>query len=128
MSEGLSKNQYEELQRQMNAGFELQKQDHEDPERGPIVQQVRAVQNAAYKNFGNEKSTLYPEFKAFQDSFLEHFGSNEARRYRLYHVIISSTPSGNTDLFDAEGEWSIGAAMQKLAETYGVVYDDAQAA
>ena len=128
MSEGLSKNQYEELQRQMNAGFELQKQDNEDPERGPIVQQVRAVQNAAYKNFGNEKSTLYPEFKAFQDSFLEHFGSNEARRYRLYHVIIGSTPSGNEDLFDAEGEWSIAEAMQRLAKEHHIEYTDTERA
>ncbi len=128
MSEGLQKNQYEELQRQMNAGFELQKQDNEDPERGPIVQQVRAVQNAAYKNFGNEESTLYPEFQEFQKSFGEHFGRAEAQRYRLYHVIISSTPPGNADLFDAKGEWSIAAAMQKLAEKHHIEYPDAQAA
>lgn len=128
MSEGLPEKKYEEFERQMNAGFELQKQDSEDPERGPIVRQTRALVSAAYKNYGNEKSTLYPELNAFQKSFAEHFGRAEAQRYRLYHVIIGSTPSGNSDLFDAEGEWSIAAAMQKLAENYDVKYVDAQAA
>lgn len=127
MNEGLSKNQYEEFQRQMNAGFELQKQDNEDPERGPVVRQVRAVRDAAYKNYRDEKSTLYPELSAFQKSFAEHFGKPEAQRYRLYHIIIGSTPSGNSDLFDAEGEWSIAAAMQKLAEKHHIEYTDTQA-
>lgn len=115
-----------EFQRSKEAGLELQRKDNEDPERGPIVQQVRAVMSAASKN--HSENPLYNEVSLFQKSFLKHFGETEARRYHLLHASLGSTSPGNADLFDAEGEWSIGAAMQKLAETYGVVYDDAQAA
>jgi len=118
MSEGLP-GKYEEFQRQMNAGFELQKQDSEDPERGPIVRQVRALVSAAYKNYKDSNSP-YSELSSFQNAFVEHFGRAEAQRYRLYHVIIGSTPPGNADLFDAEGDWSIAGAMQNLVEKYHI--------
>lgn len=111
----------------MELGFELQKQDNEDPERGPIVRQVRALVSAAYRNHRDENSP-YNELSSFQRSFAEHFGRTEAQRYRLYHVIIGSTPPGNADLFDAEGEWSIAQVMQGLAEKYRVGYTDAKAA
>lgn len=127
MSEGLPEKKYEEFERQMNAGFELQKQDNEDPRRGPIVRQVRALVRAAYKNHRDENSP-YNELGLFQKSFVEHFGKTEAQRYRLYHVIIGSTPPGNADLFDAEREWSIAEAMQHLAEKYRIGHVDAEAA
>ena len=117
MSEGLPEKKYEELERQTNLGLELQRQDAEDPERGPIVRQVRAVFAAAYKSY-KDKNSPYKDLSLFQNSFVDHFGAAEAHRYRLYHLIIGSTPPGNTDLFDAEGEWSIAEAMQKLAEKY----------
>ena len=127
MSEGLPEKKYEEFQRQMNAGFELQRQDNDDSKRGPIVRQVRALVRAAYKNHTDENSP-YNELSSFQSAFAEHFGKTEAQRYRLYHVIIGSTPPGNADLFDAEGEWSIAEAMQNLAEKYRIGYIDAEAA
>lgn len=127
MSEGPPENRYEKFQQEMNAGFELQKQDNEDPEHGPVVRQVRALVSAAYKNHRDINSP-YSELSSFQSAFAEHFGRTEAQRYRLYHVIIGSTPPGNADLFDAEGEWSIAQAMQGLAEKYRVGYSDAKAA
>lgn len=124
MSEKSPEDKYAEFNRQMNAGLELQKQDDEDAERGPIVRQVRAVVTEAYKNHRDENSA-YDELRSFQDSFAEHFGRIEAQRYRLYHVIIGSTPSGSADLFDAEGEWSIVSEMRKLAEKYNIPLEEA---
>lgn len=124
MSEGPPENIYEKFQQEMNAGLELQKKDTEDPDRGPIVRRVRALILAAYKNHKDSDSP-YHELSSFQHAFIEHFGRNEAQRYRLYHVIIGSTPPGNADLFDAEGEWSIADAMQNLAEKYRVDYSEA---
>ncbi len=116
----------EEVRRNRDAGLELQRKDNEDPERGPIVQQVRAVMSAANKNYS--ENPLYNELLSFQKSFLEHFGKSEAQSYRLFHASLGSTPPGNADLFDAEGEWSIAQAMQNLAEKYRVSYTDAKAA
>ncbi len=118
----------EEIRRQNKAGLELRKLDDEDPERGSIVQQVRAIERALWKYSGNENSIPYSEFEAFKRSFLEHFGKTEARRYRLFHVILGSTPPGNADLFDAEGEWSIAEAMQNLTEKYHIDHIDTKAA
>ena len=108
---------YERARRLNDAGFELQKQDNEDFERGPIVRHAHAVMHTAYKNRG---SPLFKDFNFFQKNFIEHFGSKEANRYRLFHYIIGSSPSGENDLFDAEGEWSVAAAMRKLAEKYHI--------
>ena len=127
MSEGLPENKYEEFQQEMNAGLELQKKDLEDSERGPIVRRVRALILAAYEGHKDSNSP-YQELSSFQHAFIEHFGRIEAQRYRLYHVMISSTPPGNADLFDAEGEWSIAEAMRNLAEKYHIGYIDAKAA
>lgn len=101
------------------AGLELQRQDKEDPKRGPIVRQVRAVHEEAYRHY-EKKGTIFDDFDSFEKSFAGHFGQKEAWRYRLYHLITGSTPPGTADLFDAEGEWSIAAKMRELAEKYHV--------
>ncbi|MDE1919777.1 MAG: hypothetical protein KGH56_03780 [Patescibacteria group bacterium] len=108
---------YEMARRLNDAGFELQRQDNEDPVRGSIVRHARAVMHAAYTN---HEDPLFEDLSLFQRKFIEHFGSKEAGRYRLFHYIIGSSPSGEHDLFDAEGEWSIAGAMRKLAEKYHI--------
>ena len=125
MSEGLPIKNYDKFQQQMNAGLELQRQDNEDPERGSVVRRVRAVVSAAYKNHRDSNSP-YAELTSFQNSFAEHFGRDEALRYRLYHLIISGSPPQEADLFDfvdakdAKEKWSIALAMQNLAEKYHI--------
>lgn len=101
------------------AGFELQKKELEDPERGPTVRQVRAVLSAANKNY-NEDGSFYNELSTFQASFIEHFSRTEAKRYRLFHYLIGSTPPIEADLFDGEGEWSIAGKTHDLAEKYHI--------
>jgi len=119
--------QLREYQEQMAVGQELQRQDREDPVRGPIVRMVRMVVLEASKTV-MEKDSAYAELSAFWNAFLEHFGSDEARRYRLFHIIIGSTPPSTADLFDAEGEWSIALKMQEFTEKYGFGQVDAEAA
>lgn len=116
-----------EYQEQMVAGQELQRQDREDPERGPIVRAVRVATIEASKRVA-EKDSPYNELEVFRNAFMEHFGSQEARRYRLFHIIIGSTPPSTSDLFDADGEWSIATKMQELSEKYGMGEVDAEAA
>lgn len=108
-----------EEREQNNAGFKLVEEDNADSERGPIARKVRTVRNAAFKNF-IDKGPLSEDFIFFQKLFLEHLGFTEAYRYRLFHIIIGSSPPWNADLFDAEGKWSIAEAMRKLAEKYHI--------
>lgn len=116
-----------EYQEQKAAGEELLKQDAEDPERGPIGQAVRfAVIEAGKRTVG--KDSPYEGLVAFRAAFVKHFGNQGARRYRLFHVLIGSTPPPTSDLFDAEGEWSIAEAMQHLVEKYRIGHVDAEAA
>lgn len=97
-------------------GRELVRQDGEDPERGPLVRLVCSVMKAA--RYG---TPLYKEIETFYTAFSSHFkNEKEAKRYRLYHIVIGSTPSGMADLFDTEGEWSIAAKMRELAEKYHI--------
>lgn len=98
--------------------MELVRQDEADPMRGPVRRRVQAVYEAAYRA-GNE-SPFFREFQEFQFAFRDHFGQEEALRYRLFHLIIGSGPMGSADLFDAEGEWSIAAKTEELAQKYGV--------
>ncbi len=111
-----------ELEREQNdAGFKLVEKDKADPERGPIVRLVRAVYKAAYKDLLTH-GPLFGEFDLFRKSFVEHFGLTEATRHRLYHIIIGSGPLEKSDLFDAEGEWSVAENMRKLALKYHIDY------
>ena len=119
MSEGLPEDKYKEFNQLMEGGFELQKQDSEDPERGPVVREMHAIVEAIYKNH-RDNIPPYEDLSSFQHAFLEHFGRAEAQRYRLYHLIIGSSPPGDSDLFDADGEWSIAEAMRKLVEKYHI--------
>lgn len=106
--------------RQLNAaGFKLMEEDKADLERGPIVRLVHAVFHAAYEKYG-DKDSPFGDLSLFQKSFVTHFGDTEALQYRLYHLIIGSSPPGNTNLFDAEGEWSIAEKMRELAKKYHI--------
>lgn len=105
----------EAFARESAAGFKLVEEDKADPERGPIVRLAKAVGKAAAR-FG---TPLYEELNTFCIAFAQHF-EKDARRYRLYHVIIGSGPRGTADLFDAEGEWSIAAKMRELAQKYNI--------
>lgn len=99
----------------LKAGFKLQEQDRNDPERGPLVQEARAVMREVYKN-----PALYEEYMDFCDAFKAHFSSEEAQKYRLYHAFIGSTPPGTADRFDAEGAWSIAGKIREFTEKYHI--------
>ncbi|MDO8741954.1 MAG: hypothetical protein Q7J45_00245 [bacterium] len=125
--ESLLERSFREYQEQKAAGEELLRQDAEDSERGPIGQAVRfAVIEAGKRNVG--KDSPYEGLVAFRAAFMEHFGNQGARRYRLFHVLVGSTPPPTSDLFDAEGEWSIAKAMQNLVQKYSLGEVDAEAA
>ena len=98
-----------------DAGFELQRQDREDPERGPVVRQVRALLRAALAS-----KALRAEIEMFYTDFIGHFGDTEARKHRLLHLLIGSSPLGTANIFDAEGEWSIAAKTRSLARDYDI--------
>ena len=107
-----------------NAGFKLVEEDKADPERGPIVRLVRAVYRAAYKDLLTH-GPLFKDFDLFRQSFIKHFDTTEAQRYRLYHIIIGSGPAPDTDFDfvdppDAKEKWSIAENMKKLAEKYHI--------
>jgi len=118
-----------ELEREQNdASFKLIEEDKADPERGPVVRLVHAVFRAAVDDYidksknSTDKSPLFDDFELFKKSFIEHFKNTdtEAKRYRLYHIIIGSSSPWNTDLFDAEGKWSIATKMRELATKYHI--------
>ena len=103
-----------ELRKLMDDGIELKRQDEADPVRGPIVLLARRVFREAVLG-GNKK--FVEEFETFRNSFSNQFANpEEARRYRLYHYLIGSTPPGTADLFDSEGEGSLAEGVRKLAE------------
>lgn len=116
--------QYQEEEQKI---AELIRQDNVGPDRGPTTRFVRMVMSKINK-MGVEKDSPYEELQSFRNAFMEHFGENDARRYRLFHVITSSTPPATSDLYDAEDEWSIVAKFQKLSEKYGIGQVDAEAA
>lgn len=116
-----------EFQERKDTGSKLVEGDKTDPERGPIVRLVRKTSLAAGKDYAekisknpSERSQFFDDFQAFVQSFLGHFGPTEARRYRLYHIIIGSSPLGDANLFDAEGEWSVATKMSELAKKYNI--------
>lgn len=105
------------------------KEDMADPVRGPIVKMVREVNHAAAERDFNDP--LFLEWGELQQSFPRQFGdstwtpqmrSDEAKRYRLYHFAIGSTPEG--DLFDTEGDNSLANGFRKIAERYGIQTDN----
>ncbi len=106
------------------AGSDLKERDLADPVRGPIVRLAKKVFFEAYKAaFAEDTEAFYEEFRALQDSFTKQFSDpREARRYRLYHYIVGSTPEKNSDFFDAEGEGavSIAEAVRALAKKHGI--------
>ena len=114
-----SEDLFARIRQASEAGSKLEEADRADRERGPVVQLVRVVYRAAYKN-SLTKGPLFNEFHLFQKSFIEHFGGTEAQRYRLYHIIVGSGPFGDANLFDAEGEWSIATKMRELAKKYNI--------
>ncbi len=127
MSERLpigGENELEIHQRKAASIQELQKQDLEDPERGPSVRMARKVCLAAYSK--PKENPLFDELASFQRSFIAHFGRADAQRYRLFHYMTGSTPNEDVDLFDfvdpddAEERWSIATAMQNLSEKYHI--------
>lgn len=126
-NDALLESRLKEFREQMAAGQELQRQDKEDPVRGPIVRSVRQFVLEASKR-SMEENSPYTELASFRNAFMEHFGNDTARRYRLFHVIIGSTPPATSDLFDAEGEWSIATKMDELAQKYQISEEDAAAA
>jgi len=115
MSEGLSGVEA------YNANQAVWERDMANPERGRTIKMVKAVvHEAASKNDFDDP--LYVDFYALQQSFRGQFATtDEALRYRLYHVAIGSSPEG--DLFDTEGENSLENGFRKLAETYNIKID-----
>jgi len=100
------------------AGLALQRQDEEDPVRGPIVNLSRKVLRAAYEDL---EHPFLEEFEALQASFPKQFADpKEAWRYRLYHYIIGSSVEPKNDLFDTEGPQSLTEGIRKLAQRYNI--------
>ena len=115
------KSRREERERN-DAGFKLVEEDNADPDRGPIARLVRGVFKAAVADYikNENRSPFFDDFEAFRQSFLKHFTVTEAQRYRLYHIIIGSSPNEKANFFDVEGEWSVAEAMRKLAKKYNI--------
>ncbi len=100
------------------AGLALQRQDEADPARKSIMDLSRTILRVAYSDL---EHSLLEEVVALQHSFPGQFKDpEEAKRYRLYHYIIGSSPEGSNDLFDAEGERSLEKRLRELAEKYHI--------
>ncbi|MCX6788150.1 MAG: hypothetical protein NT108_03250 [Candidatus Kaiserbacteria bacterium] len=119
MSEKLPENEHEKFQKSVEVGFELQRQDAEDSERGPIVRRMRAIVEKARENYEDNVGFLN-DLASFRESWNDHFTVAGARRYRLYHLMTGSSPLGSAIFFDAEGEWSIAKKVQELAEKHTI--------
>lgn len=114
MKEGMPNNH------SITSGAELQRQDEADPIRGAVMRLAFEVVKAAFGKGG----PLLAEYQELMDAFSGRFADpKEALRYRLYHFLIGSSPEADSDLFDAEGEDSLGAGIQKLAEKYHIGTD-----
>ncbi len=119
MGEKPPEDKYKESQRRNDIGFELVEQDKADPERGPIVWQVRAILEKARADYQGNIG-FFNDLESFRESFNDHFTVAGARRYRLYHLMSGSLPRGSADLFDAEGELSIAEKIKSLAEKHDI--------
>lgn len=92
--------------------------DERDPIHGPAIARIHEILETGV--VGPDADAFIDDLAAFQQEFLKHFGDHEARRYRLFHTIIGSTPPRSADLFDAEGEWSVARRMAELARQHGI--------
>lgn len=107
-----------DFKRSGEAGLELMKQDAQDAERGPIVRKVRSLMHAFVEK-GMGDGSAYSDFSTHQQAFMQHFGE-DARKYRLFHLICGSTPHGDAVLFDADGEWSLSHAIDTIADRHNI--------
>lgn len=90
--------QFKQYSQERNTLEEVLGRDEKDPERGPVIRMVRSVAGAS--------GDCHEEVVSFHKKFTAHFG-DVSGRYRLLHIMDGSTPLIGSDLFDAEGEWSI---------------------
>lgn len=111
--------QFKRYPQEQHTLAEVLGRDEKDSERGPIIRMVRSVAAAP--------GDCHEEVVSFHKNFTTHFG-DASGRYRLVHIMKGSTPPIGSDLFDAEGEWSIAAKLQQLSEKYRVGHVDAEAA
>lgn len=56
----------------------------------------------------------YPKLKTFLDQLSSKYGRQHLRKYRLYHIIVGSTPGADMTLFDLPGEDSIYSWIMAL--------------
>ena len=110
------------MRKLIDGGIEMKRQDDADPVRGPTARLARKVfEGYMEAELSGNNEGLVKEFETLRDSFSKQFTDpEEARRYRLYHYIIGSTPSGTSDLFDSEGEGSITEGINALAKKYHI--------